>query len=89
MIKLRNKYVLDERDEAIIRLLSTDGRTSLSDLAVPLGITRVAVGGRIKRMEQHGVIKGYTVVIDWDKVVAAEEIMEALGVYDQGDNQEA
>lgn len=54
-------------------------QASLSALAVPLKITRVAIGDRIKRMEKAGIIKYYTVVVDWDKVVEADEILAEMG----------
>lgn len=79
MRKLRKKYMLDAMDEAVIRLLTANGRASFSALAEPLGITRVAVGERIKRLEKAGIIKYYTVAIDWDKVIEADEILAALG----------
>lgn len=79
MRKLKKRYMLDAMDEAILRLLSTNARASLSALAVPLKITRVAIGDRIKRMEKAGIIKYYTVVVDWDKVVEADEILAEMG----------
>lgn len=79
MRKLHKRYMLDAMDEAIIRLLTANGMASFSALAEPLGITRVAVGERIKRLEKAGIIKYYTVAIDWDKVIEADEILAALG----------
>lgn len=79
MRKLKKRYMLDAMDEAVIRLLTTRARASFSELAKPLGVSRVAIGERIKRLEKAGIIKYYTVVVDWDKVVEADEILAALG----------
>ena len=79
MRKLKKRYMLDEMDEAVIRLLTTRARASFSELAKPLGVSRVAIGERIKRLEKAGIIKYYTVVVDWDKVVEADEILAELG----------
>lgn len=79
MRKLKKKYMLDAMDEAILRLLTTNARASFSELAKPLGVSRVSVGDRIKRLEKAGIIKYYTVVVDWGKVVEADEILAELG----------
>ncbi|OYW04552.1 MAG: AsnC family transcriptional regulator, partial [Acidiphilium sp. 37-67-22] len=50
-------------DERLITLLRHDGRRSISDLALALGISRATVRARIERLEKSGVIIGYTVVL--------------------------
>ncbi len=55
---------IDERDRAILRELSRNARISYSELARRLGISDVAVLKRVRRLEQMGVIRGYTVRID-------------------------
>ena len=69
MIKVRKQYALDERDEAIIRILSDNGRATKAEIAEMMDITRAAVSQRITHLEQAGIIKGYTTIIDWDKVL--------------------
>ena len=66
------RYVLDEADRDILRRLSADGRLSYTDLADWVSLSRVAVRKRIERMEDAGVIKGFTVIVDWDLVVSEE-----------------
>jgi Lrp/AsnC family leucine-responsive transcriptional regulator len=63
---------LDDIDRDIIRQLSADGRASLTDIGEVCGISRISVRKRIERMEDAGVIKGFTVVVDWDLVVTEE-----------------
>ncbi len=54
---------LDELDRKILRLLSTDGRMTVKDIARRVSLTSPAVSERIRRMEKSGVIAGYTVVL--------------------------
>ncbi len=52
---------LDERDRVIIRELLRNARLPYSELARRLGVSDVAVLKRIRRLEQMGVIRGYTI----------------------------
>ena len=81
MIKLRKLYALDEKDELLIRLLSKNSRTTLTALAEPMGITRVAIGDRLRKLEEAGIIKAYTVVVDWDLVAEGDEIERGFEEY--------
>ncbi len=56
--------VLDERDLVIIRELVRNSRVSYTELAKKLGISDVAVIKRVRRLEQLGVIKRYTVEVN-------------------------
>jgi DNA-binding Lrp family transcriptional regulator len=58
----------DETDQKLLTLLRHDGRRSVSDLAAELGLSRATVRARIERMEQHGDIVGYTVILRADAV---------------------
>jgi Lrp/AsnC family leucine-responsive transcriptional regulator len=51
---------LEPIDQAIARELSTDGRCSFTDLAERVGLSVSAVHQRVRRLEQRGVIRGYT-----------------------------
>jgi DNA-binding Lrp family transcriptional regulator len=52
---------MDALDHTLLGLLRVDARTSVADLAKALQVSRATVGNRIKRLEQSGVIVGYTV----------------------------
>ena len=52
---------MDEIDRNILSALELNARISTSDLARKLGIARTTVQSRIDRMEQSGVIRGYTI----------------------------
>ncbi len=46
--------------------LTADGRLSYTDLADRVGLSVSAVHQRVRRLEQRGVIKGYTARIDYE-----------------------
>lgn len=56
---------LDDVDLALLQLLATDARASQRRLARELGMSAPAIGERIARLERTGVIRGYSVVLDW------------------------
>ena len=51
---------LDDLDSSLLRLLVQDGRRSYTDLAKDTGLSTSAVHQRVRRLEQRGVITGYT-----------------------------
>ena len=55
-------------DSQILRLLAEDSRQSYRELAKQLNISHVTVSSRVKALEESGVIRGYTSVIDHDKL---------------------
>jgi DNA-binding Lrp family transcriptional regulator len=52
---------MDSLDLQLIGLLRTDARASVATLAAKLGVSRGTVTNRITRLEDDGVINGYTV----------------------------
>ncbi len=60
----------------ILKLLETDSKLSVKDIADMLGLDEEKVAADIKAMEDKKVICGYHTMIDWDKV--AEEKVTAL-----------
>ncbi|GGH31946.1 AsnC family transcriptional regulator [Alsobacter metallidurans] len=59
---------MDATDQRLVSILRHDGRRSISDMATELGLSRATVRSRIERLEQTGVIIGYTVVLRADTV---------------------
>jgi Lrp/AsnC family transcriptional regulator, leucine-responsive regulatory protein len=55
---------LDNIDFQILRLLSENSRIQWKDLGQQIHMTGQAVGNRIKKLEENGVIKAYTLLID-------------------------
>ncbi len=59
---------MDQLDERLITLLRHNGRRSISDLALELGVSRATVRARIERLEASRAILGYTVILRADTV---------------------
>ncbi|MDQ1695994.1 MAG: Lrp/AsnC family transcriptional regulator, leucine-responsive regulatory protein [Frankiaceae bacterium] len=56
---------LDTVDRQLLTLLARDSRISQRRLGRELRMSPPAIGERIARLERAGVIRGYTVSIDW------------------------
>ena len=59
---------LDKFDISILEALQRDARMSLQELASQVGLTSSPCWTRIKRMEEAGVIEGYSVRVNAAKV---------------------
>jgi Lrp/AsnC family transcriptional regulator for asnA, asnC and gidA len=59
---------LSEDDLALLRELQMDGRASYSKLSKKTGIPNSTIHDKVKRLISNGVIKGYTIIIDKEKV---------------------
>jgi len=70
---------LDKIDEKILKNLIVEARVSARQLAIKLGMSTVTILSRIKKLEKDGIIKGYAVLIDHEKlgydITAIIEIM--------------
>jgi len=55
---------LDALDTRILKILTSDARTSMADLARAVGMSAPSVTERVRRLEEAGVIKGYMAVVD-------------------------
>lgn len=55
---------LDEYGRNILRALQQDARLSYADLGRRVGLSPTATAERMRRMEEEGIIHGYTVEID-------------------------
>ena len=56
--------MLDDIDVKIIGLLQVSGRMSFTELARVTGLSVSAAHQRVRRLEQRGVIRGYSAIID-------------------------
>ena len=52
---------MDELDSKIIQLMMRNARMPVKEIAKQVNLTSPAVSSRIHRMEQEGIIGGYTV----------------------------
>ncbi len=53
--------MLDELDRRIIETLSNDARISIKELANVIGLSSPSTSERVKRLEERGVIRSFTV----------------------------
>ena len=60
----RRLFQLDELDHKLIRLLRLNGRRPNSELAAEVGLSASACLRRIRILEDRGVIRGYTAIVD-------------------------
>lgn len=60
--------MLDEIDMAIIKELVKNGRASYRSIARKLKLSVATVASRIAALEKEGIIKGYTALIDYEKI---------------------
>jgi DNA-binding Lrp family transcriptional regulator len=59
---------LDETDVEILKALTADARLSSRQIAKRCDISIGTVLSRIKKMESEGIIKGYTALLDQEKL---------------------
>ena len=52
---------MDDKDKLLLNLLSENSRASTTTLARMLGLSRSTVQDRIRRLEDRGIIAGYTI----------------------------
>ena len=50
---------LDKIDHSILKILSHDGRISVTELGEKVGLSKTPVAARMRRLENEGVIIGY------------------------------
>jgi Lrp/AsnC family leucine-responsive transcriptional regulator len=56
--------VFDKTDLAILRILLQDARRTLQEIGAEVGLSPTSCWSRIKRLQDEGVIKRYTVEVD-------------------------
>lgn len=75
---------LDEIDEKILKNLMVDARLSARQLALKLGMSTVTMLSRIKKLEREKIIKGYTAMINHEKLgYNLTAIIEIIGKKDK------
>jgi DNA-binding Lrp family transcriptional regulator len=74
---------LDELDRKIIALLRENAKRSLADIGDRVGLSPAAVKRRIDRLEREQVIRGYTAVVDEQRVAGAIEVVVEIYAADR------
>jgi Lrp/AsnC family transcriptional regulator, leucine-responsive regulatory protein len=65
---LKTARTLDETDWKLISELELDARQSFSELGRKVGLSQPATAERIKALESAGIIRGYRVEVDREKL---------------------
>ncbi len=58
----------DKTDVKILKVITEDSRLSYRKIAKKIGVATLTVISRMKKMEESGVIKGYSALIDHKKL---------------------
>lgn len=69
---------LDRYDLALLRALQRNARASLQELSAEVGLSSSPCWSRIKRMEEAGVIQGYTIVVNAELAGVPDELIVQL-----------
>jgi len=69
---------LDKFDRAVLRALQRNARASLQEVSEEVGLTTSPCWTRIKRLEESGVIEGYTVKVNAEKIGRPEQLIVQL-----------
>ncbi|WP_030255915.1 Lrp/AsnC family transcriptional regulator [Streptomyces violens] len=63
-----SRYSPDATDRRILDALQQDGRAGYAELARAVNMSASAVTERVRRLEEAGVIRGYAVVVDPERI---------------------
>jgi Lrp/AsnC family leucine-responsive transcriptional regulator len=69
---------LDRLDERILELLVQDGRRSASEIGRLVSLSPAAAKRRVDRLEQTGYIRGYTAILDHQRLGGQLEAFSEL-----------
>src|SRR5258707_129132 len=60
--------IIDDLDRKILEELLEDGRESFRGIGRKTRVSVVTIGQRVKKMESEGIISGYSVLVDHEKI---------------------
>ncbi len=72
--------MLDETDIRILRLLSEDARRPYSDVADRVDLSAPAVSDRVSKLEEHGIIRQFTLDLDRSQLRQGTPVFVTLSV---------
>ncbi len=68
-MKTKNQSIrLDNLDWRILKALQNDARQTYTEIGHELGLAHSTIYDRIKKMEEHGIIKKYTTIFDLERI---------------------
>ena len=87
MSKKLEKTTMDRYDIEILHQLVSDGRMSVNDLSATVHLSQTPVARRLKKLEEKGIIKGYTALIDEKKLGFAFSVFVSVRLERQIDEE--
>lgn len=69
MVNVNDKYILDEKDQKILKMLTEDSRLQWAEIGANLGISNTAARRRVLNLAESGVISRFTIDIDYDLIL--------------------
>jgi Lrp/AsnC family leucine-responsive transcriptional regulator len=61
---VKSTVLMDQYGRKLLTALQRDARASVADLSRQIGLSQTRTAERLRRMEEAGIIQGYTVEID-------------------------
>ncbi|MEN9397303.1 MAG: hypothetical protein RLZ81_1833 [Pseudomonadota bacterium] len=77
---------MDKLDRKILQVLQTNARASLQEIGQAVGLSHSPCWNRIKKMEDSGVIEGYTVRLNAAALNLAETVLVQVTLDSHSDN---
>ena len=77
---------MDKTDRKILQVLQADARASLQDISQAVGLSSTPCWGRIKKMEEAGVIEGYTIRLNAQAIGLGDTVMVQVTLDSHSDN---
>jgi Lrp/AsnC family transcriptional regulator, leucine-responsive regulatory protein len=71
--------MIDEKDKKILDELKKNSRNFTKNIAKNISIPRVTVHDRIQKMQKNGIIKNFSVNIDYKKIGFPTEVFVFIG----------
>jgi Lrp/AsnC family transcriptional regulator, leucine-responsive regulatory protein len=69
---------VDDLDLAILERLAHNARASQRALSKELGVSTPTIGERMARLERSGVVRGYSITVDWAALGLAETVFLSI-----------
>ncbi|MES2972680.1 MAG: Lrp/AsnC family transcriptional regulator [Pseudomonadota bacterium] len=77
---------MDSMDKKILQVLQTNSRASLQEIGNAVGLSSSPCWGRIRKMEESGVIEGYTVRLNAQALGFSDTVMVQVTLDSHSDN---
>ena len=65
---MKSTSTFDDKDIAILRVLQQNAKASVKEIAQQVHLSTTPVHERIKRLEQEGIIRQYTTLLNHSKI---------------------